>query len=118
MLLTVTASNENKMSDGGRERASIAPGVWKPSQKWSAQRSAVRSIAWLGLKVFTAQHRIRSRTVRCFLLEVDRNAPVDAVLLLYSLGPRENSILLLSIEDIANDNVRAAIIIKGPCSVD
>ena len=37
------------MSDGGRERASLGVKVWKSSQKWSAQRSAVRSIAWLGL---------------------------------------------------------------------
>jgi hypothetical protein len=36
------------MSDGGRERASLGVEVWKSSQKWSAQRSAVRSIAWLG----------------------------------------------------------------------
>ena len=43
------ASNENKMSDGGRERASLGVEVWKSSQKWSAQRSAVRSIAWLDL---------------------------------------------------------------------
>ena len=43
------SSNENKMSDGGRERASLGVKVWKSSQKWSVQRSAVRSIAWLGL---------------------------------------------------------------------
>src|SRR5205823_3976614 len=30
-------SNENKMSDGGRERAPIGVGVWKSSQKWSVQ---------------------------------------------------------------------------------
>ena len=42
-------SNENKMSDGGRGRASLGVEVWKSSQKWSVQRSAVRSIAWLGL---------------------------------------------------------------------
>ncbi len=35
------------MSDGGRERASLGVQVWKSSQKWSVQRSAVRSIAWL-----------------------------------------------------------------------
>jgi hypothetical protein len=35
------------MSDGGRERAALGVEVWKPSQKWSVQRSAVRSIAWL-----------------------------------------------------------------------
>src|SRR5436309_9429275 len=37
------------MSDDGRGRASLGVEVWKSSQKWSAQRSAVRSIAWLGL---------------------------------------------------------------------
>ena len=35
------------MSDGGRKRASLEVEVWKSSQKWNAQRSAVRSIAWL-----------------------------------------------------------------------
>ena len=42
-------SNENKMSDGGRDRASLGMEIWESSQEWSAQRSAVRSIAWLGL---------------------------------------------------------------------
>src|SRR5213595_1724265 len=42
-------SNENKISDGGRGRASLGVEVWKSSQKWSVRRSAVRSIAWLGL---------------------------------------------------------------------
>ena len=42
--------NENKMSDGGRRRASLGAEVWKSFQKWSAQRSAVRSIAWLDLR--------------------------------------------------------------------
>src|SRR5256714_10274272 len=37
------------MSDGGRERVSLGVKVWRSSQKWSVQRSAVRSIAWLGL---------------------------------------------------------------------
>ena len=37
------------MSDGGRERALLGVEVWKSSQKWTVQRSAVRSIAWLGL---------------------------------------------------------------------
>jgi len=41
-------SNENKMSDGGRGRASLGVEGWKSSQKWDVQRSAVRSIAWLG----------------------------------------------------------------------
>jgi hypothetical protein len=40
-------SNENKMSDDGRRRESLAVKVWKSSQKLNAQRSAVRSIALL-----------------------------------------------------------------------
>jgi hypothetical protein len=44
----IKASTENKMSDGGRERASLGVEVWKSSQKLSVQRSAVRSIVWLG----------------------------------------------------------------------
>ena len=43
------------MSDGGRERAPLGMEVWKSSQKWSAQRSAVRSIAWLGVMVELAR---------------------------------------------------------------
>jgi hypothetical protein len=39
--------NENKMSDGERGGVSLGVGVWKSSQKWSVQRSAVRSIALL-----------------------------------------------------------------------
>ena len=42
------ASNETKMSDGGRERASLGVEVWKSSSNVNAQRSVVRSIAWLG----------------------------------------------------------------------
>ena len=49
-------SNENKMSDGGRERVALGVGVVKSSQKWSAQRSALRSIAWLGLGVLIDNH--------------------------------------------------------------
>src|SRR5262245_23741289 len=37
------------MSDDRRRRASLGVKVWKSSQKWSVQRSAVRSIAWLGV---------------------------------------------------------------------
>ena len=36
------------MSDGGRGRVSLAVKMSYPPQKWSVQRSAVRSIAWLG----------------------------------------------------------------------
>lgn len=35
------------MSDGGRGRALLGVEVVKSSQKWSVQRSGVRSIAWL-----------------------------------------------------------------------
>ncbi len=49
MMRVLTTSNENKMSDDGRERASLGVGMLKSSQEWSVQRSAVRSIAWLGL---------------------------------------------------------------------
>ena len=45
------APNENKMSDGGRGGASLGVEGWKSSQEWSARRSAVRSIAWLGVDV-------------------------------------------------------------------
>src|SRR5215468_2389569 len=38
------------MSDGGRGRASLRLKVWKSSQKWCAQRSAVGSSAWLGVR--------------------------------------------------------------------
>ena len=44
-----SASNENKMSDGGRGRALLGVEGWNSSQKWVVQRSAVRSIAWLGM---------------------------------------------------------------------
>src|SRR6266478_6005860 len=42
----------HKMSDGGRDRASLGVEMWKSSQKWSVLRSAVRSIAWLGVGEF------------------------------------------------------------------
>ena len=38
--------NENKMSDGGRERALLGAEGWKSFQKWSVCRSAVRSIVF------------------------------------------------------------------------
>src|SRR5262245_46529573 len=47
--LFATWSNENKMSDGGRGSALLGMKVWESYQKWSARRSAVRSIAWLSL---------------------------------------------------------------------
>jgi hypothetical protein len=40
--------NENKMSDGGQERASLGVELSKSYQRWGARRSAVRSIGWLG----------------------------------------------------------------------
>jgi hypothetical protein len=47
------------MSDGGRDRASLEVEVWKSSQKWGAQRSAVRSIAWLDLLVMLINKSIK-----------------------------------------------------------
>ena len=48
------------MSDGGRERASIGVEVWKSSQRWSVQRSVVRSIAWLdGGRRFTMRVELK-----------------------------------------------------------
>jgi hypothetical protein len=41
------ARNASRSDAGGRERALLGVEVWKSSQKWSARRSAVRSIAWL-----------------------------------------------------------------------
>jgi hypothetical protein len=42
------------MSDGGRGRATLGVNGWKSSQMWSAQRSAVRSIAWLDSSLCTS----------------------------------------------------------------
>ena len=55
--VALLTSNETKMSDGGRQRASLGVEVWRSSQKWSAQRSAVRSIAWLDADVATIGRR-------------------------------------------------------------
>jgi hypothetical protein len=55
----IIRSNENKMSDGGRGRASFGVEMWKSSQSRSVQRSAVRSIAWLDGGVAS---RCRSRS--------------------------------------------------------
>src|SRR5438067_2083428 len=59
--------NEKKISDGGRGRATIGVGVWKPSQEWSERRTAVRSIAWLGVAVlsFLTAYFEKSRTEEC-----------------------------------------------------
>jgi hypothetical protein len=51
--LNALTSNENKMSDGGRERASLGVNVWKSSQNVDAERSVVRSIAWLDVALAT-----------------------------------------------------------------
>jgi hypothetical protein len=54
--------NENKMSDGGRGRASLGVKGWKSSKNMDAERSAVRSIAWLGvwfsLRVLPGLYRV------------------------------------------------------------
>ena len=51
MIDRMESPNENKMSDGGRGRASLGVEMWKSSQSVDAQRSVVRSIAWLDLRV-------------------------------------------------------------------
>jgi hypothetical protein len=52
------------MSDGGRGRASLGVKVWKSSQKWSVQRSAVRSIVWLDGRVpYNLRGALRSISV-------------------------------------------------------
>jgi hypothetical protein len=38
------------MSDGGRGRVSLGVEMWKSSQNVDAERSGVRSIAWLGVR--------------------------------------------------------------------
>src|SRR5689334_14196292 len=65
--MACTGSNENKMSDGGRGRVSIGVEVWKSSQKWSAQRSAVRSIAWLDHLLFNCEFLLDCSFERAFL---------------------------------------------------
>ena len=57
------------MSDGGQERASLGVERGKSSQKWNAQRSAVRSIAWLDVLAgctaeFEALRAITARLLR------------------------------------------------------
>jgi hypothetical protein len=49
------------MSDGGRDRASLGVEVWKSSQKWNAQRAAVRSIAWLDARVVNSLTMIHDK---------------------------------------------------------
>ncbi len=61
------------MSDGGRERASIGVELWKSSQKLIAQRSAVRSIAWLD-GYCSNWKRVR---VQNFLKLIDIGRPKD-----------------------------------------
>jgi hypothetical protein len=69
-------SNENKMSDGGRGRASLEVEVWKSFQKWSVQRSAVRSIAWLGLRKAKCAH-ITDENIPLLIKFICRNLPDD-----------------------------------------
>jgi hypothetical protein len=57
------------MSDGGRGRASRAVEVLKSSQKWSVQRSAVRSIAWLDV-MMESYHDLEHETGITALFDV------------------------------------------------
>ncbi|MEY2495727.1 MAG: hypothetical protein QOD12_2725 [Verrucomicrobiota bacterium] len=79
--------NENKMSDGGRGRALLGVKVWKPSQKWSVQRSAVRSIAWLddGYSRYTVESEIKK--VACVRIERYPPKGISAVANSESLFP-------------------------------
>ena len=70
------SSNENKMSDGGRERALLGAEGWKSFQKWSVCRSAVRSIAWLDLFRFVVVHEL-SNVVAFFRAIRSLNGPID-----------------------------------------
>ena len=67
------------MSDGGRGRASLGMEVWKPSQKWSAQRSAVRSIAWLDARV-ASMCSVESPYLFCRAFDNDADVIVDSSL--------------------------------------
>ena len=62
------------MSDGGRDRALLALEVWKSSQKWSEWRSAVRSIAWLGLLHTTDVDSLADTTEKIPLQTTDQQA--------------------------------------------
>src|SRR2546423_1277296 len=64
--------NENKMSDGGRGRASLGVKVRKSFQKWNVQRSAVRSIAWLDVLGECTLAKLNMDTVVVSLLQVSR----------------------------------------------
>jgi hypothetical protein len=70
----VLTPNEIKMSDGGRGRASCGVKVWKSSHKWSAQQSAVRSIAFHE-KASREKMKFISSFVSCFLVAVGIGLP-------------------------------------------
>src|SRR5438046_3067989 len=67
------ASNENKMSDGGRWRASLELEMSTSSQKWSERRSAVRSIAWLGRRESMSLAMCEKRLQLAILLSLYRH---------------------------------------------
>jgi hypothetical protein len=78
------------MSDGGQGRALLGVEAWKSSQKWRVQRSAVRSIAWLGVRRGKGSaHRINLRTG---LLRA--NATNDLEMLLIDLKSDEKLLVL------------------------
>jgi len=57
------------MSDGGGGRTLLGVEMWKPSGKSNVRRSAVRSIAWLGVWV--------NRSCRTWLSENPRNVRLE-----------------------------------------
>ena len=73
------------MSDGGRRHESLGVKVWMSSRKWSVERSAVRSIAWLGLwwplEAFGDQFKLRVPRDPIQLHDNARPEPIEAAAL-------------------------------------
>jgi hypothetical protein len=91
-LMAFTMPNENKMSDGGRGRASREVRVWKSSQQWSVQRPAVRSIAWLGVcRSSCTCIRFLCRDTKKGLCLIDNNTPLG--------GPKQFSDVTTAIRE-------------------
>jgi hypothetical protein len=115
---TIHRPNENKMSDGGRHRASLGVKVWTSSQKWNVQRSAVRSIAWLDLKLDRSKDGIITMTVGYLFLKVDYDPPLHAPLALHGFRPGDDGLLLIRVEYVSNDDVRLIVVVSRPCGID
>ena len=98
-------SNENKMSDGGRERASVGVKVWKSYQNVDAERSAVRSIAWLDLLCCIGNEvpleslsKITEALIANPVRSVGRSVAVVQnirIILCHELGPAESAMIVV-----------------------